>query len=117
MLLDNLITFLECNFDKYKNEHDWLAKQIIKGIRNGTCDYISKNGEIIACVRFNIINDGRVADILDFAVKENNDGIGIMKYFIARAWLQFPCLIYVRFNRMIKYPDREHRIYELTRFL
>ena len=114
MIVDKLANFA---LEKFKNyEYDWIKKQIIQGIVNNTVDYIIENQEVIDYVRYNIINSGRVADVLELRVTSSN-GKQIIKHFIQNGYKRFPTLKFIRFERDIKYPNRGHKLVEIEKFL
>ena len=114
MVLTELVKFAQ-RIDLYKNDESWIKEQIIKGIQNNTVDYVIRYGKVVAFVRYNIINDGRVADILDLIIDEN--GVETIRYFVRRGLERFPTLKFIRFERGIKYPERRHKIVEIEKFL
>jgi len=115
MLVKALIDFISF-FDKYKKDQQWTKEQIITGVLSKTVDWLQVNGEIKALVRFNVVNDGRVADILDLRITDKR-GIEIMKLFARRAKRNFPSLEYIRFERGIKYPGKKHKMVDIEWFI
>ena len=115
MILDKLVEFITY-FETYKQDCQWTKEQIITGILANTVDWVQDNGRITAIVRFNLLNDGRIADILDLRITDKR-GIEIMKLFARRAKRNFPSLEYIRFERDIKYPNRGHKLIEIQKFL
>ena len=81
----------------------------------GTLDWLYRKDEIVAAVIYNIINEGRVANILDMVIKPSENSIKIMKYFIARGWMRFPSLQFIRFERAFK-DKKGYRMYRMKRF-
>jgi hypothetical protein len=92
-----------------------LFEQVDLHAQYGTLDWVYKEGEMIAVVRYNIINNGRVADVLDLIIKKGNNSRKVIKYLIAGAWLKFPSLIYLRFERFFK-DNKGYRMYRMDRF-
>lgn len=83
----------------------------------GTMDVIYRGAELVACVRWNISPTGKICDVLDWYVKEGENGFRIMKHFMARNWHRWPTLKYIRFFREFKYPGQEPRLYKFTQIL
>jgi len=53
--------------------------------------------ELVACVRWNISPTGKICDVLDWYVKDRENGFRIMKHLMARNWHRWPTLKYIRF--------------------
>ena len=117
-MINKIVQFIKENFEKYQKEDDEdLANIVLNHIRHNTFDILMRKDEIRAVCRFNVINDGRVADILDLIIsKEEKDGKKIIKYFIARGWMKFPSLVFLRFERGLK-KRSEYRMYRIIKFL
>jgi hypothetical protein len=116
--MDELIKFIKINAPQYAQESDELiASIILSHVRTNTFDALRVNGEIKACVRYAILNDGRVGDCLDLIIKPGENGKKIIKYFVAKAWVKFPSMKFVRFERQYKCPGRENKLIEIGKFL
>ena len=116
IVLNDIAKLAIRNHPDYK-EYDKLdlIDTLEKHFAYGTLDWIYKRNELIAAVRYNILNQGRVADVLDMIIKPGHNSRSIMKYFIARGWARFPSLKYIRFEREFK-DNKGHRMYRIDRF-
>jgi hypothetical protein len=94
-----------------------LLEEVEKHYAANTLDWMYDRDRLIAVVRYNILNDGRVADILDLIIDDPTRGRKIIKYFVARGWMRFPSLRFIRFERDYKEQDRGTRMYRIERFL
>lgn len=103
----------------------WYPESPIEELRNivwthwfyGTMDVIYKNDEISSVIRWNISGGGRVCDVIDFYIKDGENGFRIIKHLAARNWHRFPALTHVRFARQFKYPGREMAFYPIKKLL
>ena len=117
LIILNDITKLAINhFPKYEGADRFdLLDQLERHYAHGTLDWLYRKDELVAAVRYNILNSGRVADILDLIIKPGNNSRKIMKFFIARGWVMHPSLQFIRFDRTFK-DSKGHRMYRMSRF-
>lgn len=113
--IDKLVRFTEKNFPIYEGKSEEIRKIILTHIRYGTFDYLEENGKIIFVLRYNI--EGDTAFVLDLAIsKKHRRNIRFIKRIIARNWMRFPNVRYIKFERF-KYPDKERKIYDLLKIM
>jgi hypothetical protein len=89
---------------------DFLRDVINKHWEYGTMDVVYRKDELISMVRWNISPNGMFCDVLDWYVKDGENGFRLLKHLIARNWKRFPGLKYLRFARQFKYPGRKERV-------
>lgn len=88
--------------------HGYYNKELIKEYvefhnKYGTIDYaIDHEGYIIAVCRWNMSDDGRIAQVLDFAINEKWRNQGIGNDFIRRALKRFPSIEWLEFRRGLR---------------
>lgn len=92
-----------------------LHEMISKHWYYGTIDAIYKEEKIVACVRWDISEDGKTFDILDLIISPKENGFLIMKHFIVRNWYRFPSVRNLKFSRNTKYPNRKESLYSLIK--
>lgn len=103
--IDKLICFVR-KYLKYEDE-GLLKVYIMKHFEYGTIDYaIDSNGEIVALCRWNVSDDGKIGDILDFAVREDFRNTCVGKDFIKRALKRFNKMETLRFKRGLRGDER-----------
>jgi len=83
----------------------------------GTIDAIYHGDKLSACVRWNVSGDGKVFDVLDLFIAPGEKGVRIIKHFIARNWHRFPTVKYIRFARILKYPNKKWSVYSIRKLL
>lgn len=83
---------------------------------NNCIDYLERNGEVVAAVRYGISQSGRIADIYDLAINKEENGKKIIRYFVYRGWSRFPSLHYISFERGFK-KNNKNRLIEIHKFL
>lgn len=117
-LLARLVDFVVDYFPAYRNHRDGIGRLIALHMKYGTFDYISENGEIIACVRWNIEDNGKTAHILDLVIHPKYRGSVLLpKRLIARNWIRFPWVRQLRFGRGQKYSERPTKVYDLFKLM
>lgn len=103
---------------RYKNVNEQEVKNVIwMHWFYGTMDIIYRGNKLVACVRWNVSADFRTFEVEDLFINKGENGLRIIKHFIARNWHRFPMVQYVRFERAWKYPKRNPRFYSITRIL
>ena len=91
---------------KYENRKQ-LEEYVKKHFEYGTIDYaVDESNNIIACVRFNVSEDGLTFDIFDFSVEEKWRRKGVGRDLILRGLKRFPSVKYLRFQRVIRGDNR-----------
>ncbi len=101
IITENIIDFVVKHI-KY-DDRDKVAEYIQQHIKYGTFDYaVDDNNNIIACVRFNVSEDGLTFDIFDFSVEEKWRRKGVGRDLILRGLKRFPSVKYLRFQRVIR---------------
>lgn len=107
--LDKLTEFIQEHL-KYK-DGEQIRKYIKDHKKYGTIDYaIDENGNIIGIVRWNISEDGTVAMILDSAVKKEFRNRNIMKGFLERALKRFTKVTHLEYQRGLYGDERIRRL-------
>jgi hypothetical protein len=97
---------------------DKIKEFIQKHIEYNTCMYLTdKNGEIAAVVRWNVIDNGRVAHVLDLIIREDFRNNGMIKTLLIKGLMKFPTVRYLSWERLGKYPKRKPRIYSIWEIL
>lgn len=115
ILVDSIYEFIK---SRYADASVLEIKGIIeKHIRFGTCDVIVRDDKIKAVVRWNVTQDGLVFDILDLFIAPGESGIRTIRHFVARNWGRFLTVKYIRFARVLKYPNRGWRVYRIEDIL
>lgn len=93
---------------KYQ-DRNLIKEYIDKNKEYGTFDYaVDTDDKVVAIVRWNM--DGNIAEVLDFAVREEYRNQGIGRDFVLRALERFPQIKYLRFKRGIRGDDRMRKI-------
>ncbi len=113
--VDEIFEFVKPYFKEFSDEE--IRDVIIKHWMYGTLDAVYKDEKIIACVRWNVSESGKVLDVLDLFISPLEHGERIMKSLIARNWHRYPEAKFIRFARTRKYPGRRSRIYSIYRIL
>lgn len=116
-MLQKIITFIRRN---HKRKYISLSNkdiliEVLKHINSNTFDIIEKKEKIKAVVAYNITNEGTVANIIDLIIAKDENGFTAMKYFIARGWMRFPSLRYIKFERHYK-DNKGYRLYRINKF-
>ena len=107
-LLEKLTAFIQ----KYLPYGDkYLVKKYIQE-HNAyhTLYYALDKDEVIGLVRFNLSEDGEIADILDLVIHPDYRGQGVAKSFINRALKEFPNGKYLTFKRGRKNRNEQRKI-------
>lgn len=116
-LFIDIMVLLNQYLPKYRTvSGERIIRELKAHQEHNTLDYLYEGDKLIALVRYNILNNGRVADILDFIVVPGQDGKKIIRYFIAHGWIKFPSLQFVRFQRALK-NKRGYNMYRIERFI
>jgi len=105
------------SFNVYEGKEELLKKLILKHMGHGTYIEARNNGELVACVRFNLSPTGNVAHVVDLAIKPGEWGRFVMQMFVCTGVLRHPSIRYIRFERDYKYPKRGVRLYKVSKFL
>jgi len=83
---------------------------------NGGLDWLYRKKKLVAVIRYEVINEGTVANIFDLIIdNKEKDSFKIMKYFAALGWVKFPSLRYIKFQRALK-DNRGYRMYKIKNF-
>jgi GNAT superfamily N-acetyltransferase len=99
--LNRIAEFL-CEHNKY-TDREMLKGYLREHGGYGTLDYgIDTDGNIVSVVRYNLSNDGSVADILDFAIRHDFRNKGLGKDFILRALKKWPNIKKLKFMRGVR---------------
>ena len=99
--LDKILNFIVEHI-KY-DDREKIKAYIQRHIEYGTFDYaVDESNNIIACVRFNVSEDGLTFDIFDFSVEEKWRRKGVGRDLILRGLKRFPSVKYLRFQRVIR---------------
>lgn len=96
---------------------DDIKDVIRRHIEYGTCDIVFRGDKIVAVCRWNITNDRLVCDVLDLFIAPGESGIRVIKHIIARNWGRYLTVKYIRFARVLKYPNRKWRVYRIEDIL
>jgi len=113
--VDEIVDFVKPHF---RNLPEETLRSIVSGHWEfGTIDAVYKDNEIVACVRWNVSPSGLIFDVLDYVVKEGENGAKLARHLIARNWHRFPSVKVIRFRRGDKYPDRSPHIYSIHNLL
>lgn len=117
VILNDIANMAIERFPEYKEEdRAAILNKLERHYVTGTIDWIYSKEGLKAVVLYDIINDGRVANILDLFIQPGENGVKIIIFFVARGWARFPSLQFVRFERVFN--DKEgHRMYRIERFL
>lgn len=103
--LDDIINFVIKHI-KY-DDRNTVKEYIQQHIKYGTFDYaVDESNNIIACVRFNVSEDGLTFDIFDFSVDSKWRRKGVGRDLILRGLKRFPSVKYLRFQRVIRGDNR-----------
>lgn len=113
--VDEIYEFVKPYFPGFDSAE--VHATIVRHWTFGTIDAVYRGDKIIACVRWNMSESGKVFDILDLFITPGEKGLRIMKHLIARNWHRYPEARFIRFARTRKYPGRTERIYSIRRIL
>lgn len=108
-LLEKLVEFSQ----KYLpyTDKDLIKKYISEHSVYGTIDFaIDDNQEIIGLVRYNVSDDGEVGEILDLVIRPDYRNKGLGNHFIRRALKTFPKGKWLVFKRGRKNRNEERKI-------
>jgi len=101
------ITEFIIKHNKYLDKEK-LEEYVKQHQKYGTIDYaIDDKNNIIAVCRWNMSDNGIVAEILDFCIEEEWRNKGLGKDFIIKAMKRFPNAKYLEFKRGVR---GDHRI-------
>lgn len=100
----DIIKLARIKFDKWKDIDEQEFINILEqDYAYGGLDWVYGKNGLIAFVRYEVIDNGHTANIFDLAIDENEENsLNIVKFFVARGWVRFPSLRYVRFQRELK---------------
>lgn len=115
IVVDSVYEFIKHRYIQAPPED--IKDVIRKHIEFGTCDIVFRGDKIIAVCRWNITQDRLVLDILDLFIAPGESGIRVIKHLIARNWGRFLTAKYIRFARVLKYPNRGWRVYRIEDIL
>jgi hypothetical protein len=105
-----------------KYGHFYADKEFVKTVIKRHIEYNTifvvndNNGEVGALCRWNVIDNGDTADVLDLYIREDWRDKRIIEGFLKRSLEIFPTLKYIKFRRNKKYSGRE-RILSIERIL
>jgi len=120
LVLDKIVQFVVKNIPAYQGKQYAIKRLIGMHITFGTFDVMwDKDGDIMACVRWNITESGKGCSVLDLVInpKYKFKGFYIMKRLIAKNWVRFPLVEFIQFKRGIKYPLRGKSLYKIKDLL
>ena len=114
---EDIAELMRRKMDKFSESTDEHILNILEDdFVNGSLDWIYNKDKLIAVVRYEIIEDGTVANIFDLIIDDTEeDSFKIIKYFIARGWARFPSLRRIQFQRVL-YDNRGYREYGIKEF-
>jgi len=103
--IEKILDFIQEHL-KY-SDRELLKKYIKEHEKYGTFDYaVDSNGNIVAVVRYNMLQGYTLASILDFAIRKDFRKRGVGKDFILRALKRWPEIEKIAFVRGIRGDER-----------
>jgi hypothetical protein len=113
----DIIRLAQKKFEKWRNISDNEFIDILEqDYACGGLDWLYGKNGLIAFVRYEVINEGSLANIFDLAIDESEENsLNIVKFFVARGWVRHPSLRYIRFQRELK-DDVGYRQYQIKYF-
>jgi N-acetylglutamate synthase-like GNAT family acetyltransferase len=112
--LDKIADFIQKYNPTYK-DRDSLIEYLKQHFEYKTAFVMYDNDKIVAVCRWNI--NGEVADILDLYIHEDYRRHRIIQQMLFKGHWMFPQAKFIRFERQVKYPDREHSVIPIDKIL
>jgi len=114
--MDKIVSFIK-KYSPYRDEEK--IKEYIKlHLDYKTCFVGTDNlGEITFICRWNISQDGKTADILDLYIREDWRNKDLIRQLLERGLWIFPKVEYITFERGVKYPNKNRKVYSVERIL
>jgi len=112
--LNKIIDFIQKNAPHY-TDRELLKEYILKHWEFKTAFVMQDDEDVIAVCRWNI--EGNIADILDLYIDKDFRGKRIIQQFLQKGLWIFPQVKYIRFERFMKYPNREKSLIPVDKIL
>lgn len=112
--LNKIADFIQKHAPHYTNR-ELLKEYILRHWEFKTAFVMQDGDRIVAVCRWNI-NDN-IADILDLYIDEKFRGKKIIQLFLQKGLWIFPQVKYIRFERFMKYPNREKSLIPIEKVL
>lgn len=114
--LEKIADFIQKHAPHY-TDRELLKEYILRHFEFKTA-FVMQDGEAIAAVcRWNVSEDGMVAEILDLYIDEKLRGKKIIQQFLQKGLWIFPSVKYIRFERFMKYPNKEKSLIPVEKIL
>jgi GNAT superfamily N-acetyltransferase len=114
--LNKIADFIQ-RYAPHYTDRELLKEYILKHWEFKTAFVMMDGEEIAAVCRWNISDDGKVAEILDLYIDEKFRGKKIIQMFLQKGLWIFPQVKYIRFERFMKYPNREKSLIPIEKVL
>jgi len=114
--IDEIVDFI-FEHTNYTPDRKLWTEIVSKHLQYNTCMIIHQDNKVIAFYRWNIIQDGTVAELLDLMIEKTYRNNGIINMMIKEFIKGHPTVKWLIWKRGIKYPDRQPVCYEINRFL
>lgn len=116
-MVSRLTDFVIKNMPQYEGMDRDISHIIKKHHEFRTLDFELVENEIIYIVRYNISEDGKICNVLDFVIDKYYRNKKLIQYVIFKNWKHFPHVEFIRFVREGKYPNRRGKMYKILEFL